>query len=92
MSNYASNLALRQSKIRRAAGLSELAVDPKVSGEKYNEEARANIAYIELIRPVYQYERIRNRALIRLSEGPDYLIVYLSELRFINPRSDTSEF
>jgi hypothetical protein len=27
-----------------------------------------------------------------LSEGPDCLIAYLSELRFINPKSDTSEF
>jgi hypothetical protein len=42
--------------------------------------------------PVRQYERFGNRALSGLSEGPDYLIVYLSELRFINPRSDTSEF
>jgi DNA-directed RNA polymerase III subunit RPC1 len=44
MSNYASNLALRQSKSRKAAGLSELAVDPKVSGEKYNEELRAKVS------------------------------------------------
>jgi hypothetical protein len=47
---------------------------------------------VRLLPPIYQYERFRNRALFRLSEGPDYLIVYLSELRFINPRSDTSEF
>jgi hypothetical protein len=47
---------------------------------------------IVVIHPICQYERFGNRALFGLSEGPDYLIVYLSELRFINPRSDTSEF
>jgi hypothetical protein len=45
-----------------------------------------------VIHPICQYERFGNRALFGLSEGPDYLIVYLSELRFINPRADTSEF
>jgi hypothetical protein len=41
---------------------------------------------------------VKARSLIRairesdLSEGPDCLIAYLSELRFINPKSDTSEF
>jgi hypothetical protein len=48
--------------------------------------------YVDLIHPICQYERFGNRALFGLSEGPDCLIVYLSELRFINPRSDTSEF
>jgi hypothetical protein len=46
----------------------------------------------DLIHPICQYERFGNRALSGLSEGPDCLIVYLSELRFINPRSDASEF
>lgn len=52
VSNYASNLALRQFKTRKAAGLLELAVDPKLSGEKYTGEARAKTAYIERVAKV----------------------------------------
>jgi DNA-directed RNA polymerase III subunit RPC1 len=52
VSNYASNLALKHSKIRKAAGLSELAIDPQLSGEKYNAEARAKTAYIERVAKV----------------------------------------
>lgn len=52
VSNYASNLALRQSKTRKAAGLSELAVNPKFSGKKYTGEARAKTAYIERVAKV----------------------------------------
>jgi DNA-directed RNA polymerase III subunit RPC1 len=48
VSNYVSNLALRQSKARKAAGLSELRVDPQVSKEKYNvsKEEPARLAHI----------------------------------------------
>jgi len=31
------------------------------------------IEFVDLLPPIYQYERFRNRALFRLSEGPDSL-------------------
>jgi hypothetical protein len=44
------------------------------------------------MRPVHARSSMRAVWESGLSEGPDCLIAYLSELRFINPRSDTSEF
>jgi hypothetical protein len=43
-------------------------------------------------RPVHARSSMRAVWESGLSEGPDCLVAYLSELRFINPRSDTSEF
>ncbi|KAI9745421.1 MAG: hypothetical protein M1818_000955 [Claussenomyces sp. TS43310] len=54
ISNYISNVASRQSKARRAAGLSELRANPQVSNEKYNvsKEEPARLAHIDRVAKV----------------------------------------
>ena len=50
------------------------------------------LAVKEINRGVHACSSMRDVWESGLKVGPDYLVAYLSELRFINPRSDTSEF